>query len=80
MNIDKNISEEEKEKIPLICKVKDKLNLLPRSPVASLIYCRYGFRHRPIKKCRNCPKSYIYLMRKAEESIEANYKHIPDID
>lgn len=70
----------DKGKIPFICKIKNKLNLLPRSPGAS-IRCEYGFKHRPINKCRNCPKSLNYKIRRAAEiMVQANYNHIPYID
>lgn len=40
------------KKIPFLCKIKK--HIVFPSPSA-IISCKYGFRYRPEKLCKNCP-------------------------
>ena len=57
------------KRVPLSCRISHKLGLLG-SPSA-LFYCKLGKRHRPYKKCKNCPNNIQFL----EVAFEKVHSH-----
>lgn len=45
----------EKLKIPILCKIK-RIITIPSSSAS--IFCEYGYRFRPYKWCKKCPKNF----------------------